>query len=65
MKIEIVERLSSITTKHVKIQCANGDTIRLDIQEVENDVKILVTSVDTYPAVQPKTANQILINFID
>lgn len=68
MKIEIVERLSKNDRTHIKIECANGDSIRLDIEEYNNfgstENRILVTSVDTYPSVQPKAANQFLINFI-
>ncbi len=69
MRVEIVERLSKTNTTHIKIECANGDSIRLDVEEYQKDNlwhnRILVTSVETDPHVQPKTSNQILINFRD
>jgi len=69
MKTEIVQRYSSPNKSHIKIECANGDSIRLEIEEYEHNGvvlnRILLTSVDTYPTVQPKASNQILINFID
>lgn len=68
MKIEIVERLSKEGLTHIKIQCANGDTIRLEVEEFNNvgstENRISVTCVDTYPSIMPKEANKIIINFL-
>lgn len=67
MKVEISERYTSKNVTHIKIECANGDSIRLEIEEFNDfgstENRILVTCVDTYPMIQPKAANQVLINF--
>lgn len=70
MKVEIAERYSNERRCMIRVECENGDSLRIDIQEaLQSDNtylnRIEITSVELTPYIQPKASNQLLITFKD
>jgi hypothetical protein len=63
MTVEITDR--NDFQQDIKVSCANGDIIRVFITEINNEVQLKVTCIETDINVLPKYNNQILINFVD